>query len=329
MEGDSETLRCIPQGCAVGSTDILITFKDGLGDPSHLFKREFSLKDVLRQYTKDKAIELDRYQFLHGGKVIPHDSMTTVDYLKIQDCDSINVKINLQQNEILIVFDDGDGSLDAFPVILQQPMNCVFQAYAKYKNVLLENQEFIYDSKEIRFDCKDSAKILEMKCGEIIRVVGSESFEIYVKDERGETNYSVNRNSTSCDIMTAYSDREDIPLEHLLFTYCGTEMQLYGNHTVANLGIKESSVVHVVTNTLGKHLTKNAVQIMCGMNSSVDNPSFKPHLQIINPIEVNHRNHWKVRCKQTMLMSLSFHHTHSDFCSLFCQTSCSLFYQMV
>jgi len=52
--------------------------------------------------------------------------------------------------------------------------------------------------------------------------------------------------------------------------------------------------VHVAQITMGDELTKNAITIISGMSGSVDNPSFRPHVQIIDLLKAKHRNHYKV-----------------------------------
>ena len=115
-------------------------------------------------------------------------------------------------------------------------------------------------------------------------------------------------------VITAYLSNKRIPAEQLVFTSDGVEISTTCKDTLAGLAIKEEHVIHVAEKTIGTQLTESSIQIMYNMKGSVDNPSFRPHLQIIDTVEVKHRNHWKVSCTMWCLGCIILV-SHLFFCS--------------
>ena len=156
------------------------------------------------------------------------------------------------------------------------------------------------------------------------------SIFVTLKDEfRRVSLYSVKQSTPIRNVLAAFSVRRDafdesgtlVPLKHFRFTHGRTEILPDSGDTVMALGIQDGDAIHVAGRAMGTTVTKNSIQTMFAMDSSDNNPSFKPNVRIVETLEVKYRNKWTV-CTEVFgwlrhcapsHSSVSFHNTQVDF----------------
>ena len=296
---------------------ILIVFKDNKKNPDFQIRCDCEIYHALENYSIYRAYPLDRLQFTYQGKIIPSDHKGTVAQIDMNDCDEICAEVNPPEGEILITVKGEDGTKDGLlRVNLNSGIDCIFDMYSNLRNIPSDRLQFTYRGREILVDCKDTIGQIGMKNNDIIKVVvkavqettsnhsssssnvpSEETIIINLKDEHGSITRSKAKTTTYIyNVFANFSKQKNIPLKNLRFTNRGTEISTDSEDTAITLGIKNDDTMHVAEKTSGGNLTEKSIEIMYGMNGSVDNPSFRPNLQIIDLLrKVKYRNHWKVR----------------------------------
>ena len=295
----------------------LVVFKHGGMDRHHFppmgyyFPRNTKLYNVLKAYTNNESNHcwpVDRLEYSFDGKIIPKELKITLEGLRLNDCDIIHVNIRVQQEEVVIIFKDENDGSDVLVATRFSPIHIVLNNYSERKEVPPNQFHFRHLEKEIPFDSEKTLSILGIKSYDTIQVELKDDTEtpadeeeipilLNIKDEYNDVQQLRAKPKTQIGkVITAYLSNKRIPAEQLVFTSDGVEISTTCEDTLAGLAIKDEHVIHVAEKTTGTHLTDGSIQIMYNMKGSVDNPSFRPHLQIIDTVEAKHRNHWKVSC---------------------------------
>jgi len=269
-------------------TRIQITVKDSQLTVDHTFHVDSS--DTI--YSVKKKIE-DKYG-------VPPSIQRLVFCGAWQEDEHILSDCNIKDGDTLrmtlgLLFKDEDDGEDYVEVELSDSIDKVIRTYCKVKKISPDHHQFSCQDQDIPHDCTDTVQFMGQTHHLDMITVKKVVVNVYVKDEDGMiTKFCVRLQIQIHKIISTYSKRRETSAEQLLFTNNGAEISPNCKDTIESLAIEENDTIYVAKKTFGENLTERSIEIMYGMKGSGDNPSFRPHLQIIDMVEAKHRNHWKV-----------------------------------
>ena len=229
----------------------------------------------------------------------------------MSDHDDIHVNFTVKKQEVLLVFNkEKDGSKGAFVVSRKATINEVFKSYSEWKENAQEYHQFTFRGVPLPSDSEDTIESLgKVRNYDIIVVKTFEDILVNVKDEYNEIfPMRIKKSTLISTFMLEVSKSTNIPVEQMRFIYNGLELPSDSNNdTMRVLGLRQSDTIYMAHKTEGIELTDNSLELMYVNGSDAsENPSFKPHLQIIDVVKAKHskHDHWKVISICVLLNSL-------------------------
>ena len=285
---DKDRLHLVLRMHPKTSTRIQITVKDSQLTVNHTFHVDSS--DTI--YSVKKKIE-DKYgvppsiqRLVFCGAWQEDERILSECYIK--DGGTLRMTLGL-------LFKDEDDGENYVKVELSDGIDKVIRTYCKVKKISPDHYQFSCQDQVIPHDCTDTVQCMGQTHHLDIITVKKVVLNVNVKDEDGMiTKFCVRLQTQIHTIISTYSKRRETSAEQLLFTNNGAEISPNCKDTIESLAIEENDTIYVAKKTFGENLTERSIEIMYGMKGSGDNPSFRPHLQIIDMVEAKHRNHWKV-----------------------------------
>ena len=288
----------------VPNQTVMLLFNDGLNNKGYYFPRDSKVVDVVLTYVRrNQHISTERLQFTTRGKIVPKYSKVTIEDLCLSDHDDIHVSFRVKKQEVLLVFKkEKDGSSGVLVVSRKVPINEVFRSYSECKENAQEYHQFTFRDLPLASDSEDTIESLgKVRNYDIIVVKAFEDILVNVKDEYNEIfPVRIKKSTLISTFMLEVSKSTNITVEQMRFIYNGLELSSNSNDTMRVLGLRQSDTIYMAHKTVGKELTKNSIELIWGGYenglSSTENPSFKPHLQIIDVVKAKHskHDHWKV-----------------------------------
>ncbi|KAL7551147.1 hypothetical protein ACHAWF_014350 [Thalassiosira exigua] len=305
---DGQSIRWSQNQVAAANTDafgpITIGFKCvfslEMKAPSHSsapclqIRRDCSISSALQNYSQWKTKPLDDLRFWHHGKLVPGDLEENLAQLKIDDCDYIWVDQALSEGEIFLYF-LRPHRIAKVAAKLDSPIDRVIRKYCTQNNLQMDNSKFIIPNGEVVIprDCQDTVDQYGLRNHH--GIVVHESMDIEIKnwtDTPGRI--ACMGSSPISEIFELCSKLSGLSKDRLLFTVRGADIAGDSKEQLSTLGLKTGDTIHVAKRATDQLLSNKAFKTMFYMSGSIDNPSFKPIVQVIDIVEARHRNNWNL-----------------------------------
>ena len=256
---------------------------------------------VLTYVRRNQHISTERLQFTTRGKIIPINSNVTIEDLHLSDHDDIHVSFRVKKQEVLLVFKkEKDGSSGVLVVSRKATINEVFKSYSECEKNAQEYHQFTFRDLPLASDSEDTIESLgKVRNYDIIMVKTFEDILVNVKDEYNEIfPVRIKKSTSMSTFMLEVSKSTNMSVEQMRFIYNGLELPSDSNDTMKVLAtLRQGDTIYMAPKTVGKELTKNSIELIhVNGSAATENPSFKPHLQIVDVVKSKHckHDHWKV-----------------------------------